>query len=1133
MNRIDTFFGSAALVAAAVVMSANSAFAAMLDLAGVDKTVTDVAELSAYDGLANSSETQATLTFNLADGEVQTYGGFISGNIRLVKDGGKSRLTLTAANAYTGGTLIKKGILVAANALACGDVAKSVEIESRVTVADGTHPELGPWCTLQIDVSGFANPIILPAGTDHPRWIGNTFIDHCLCVTNGGISIDSPISGGRFTFMATKQYSPNSDGLIIAGDVTFNGPITCTGISIYAGTSGNNSIHFRGAVTNSIGNITGGTWRFFPTLRFYSPQNQFNGTSFTGAYRYLRAEADNVFNGLDSIASDTSERGRLYLQGHDVTIGRVRCASATSDPAHENQTIYGGTGAGKMSMLRMRGGEDTVSNFRFVENLSLEWDPTGNYTFTATSNRTSTLTGQVIVRRGTFSLEGGHTMGSLSGVKVFSGATFRVSADSSINAAAVVRAESGATLDIAGDVSVAGLKVGTTCLSAGDYAAGTHSGLTIVGAGTLHVTAQLGEEWETTQGVIYPYVYPLYIADVATSNSIDEVEFSMIETPGAAESPMRYETFSGSAHTGTIVKRGDGTLTFDRNISTFTGPVHVEDGVAIGVCSNCFGSAPYAGQSDNQRIYVHSGATLVMDAIGNKPVTAEYNAIYYEGDGYPGMGGAYVFRNGEAADGESYWQAGVSSRAVGTTRIYVDFPAGGTARLNWGPASDFSLNGQDVLMYGRTVDSCFGANPHPIKDIGNLVISNMTMEVGGSSGALLAKNGSVSTIRFCGGSRWFWNSTSDWPGQTATTFIDDMEYMDLRNWLGSGTKFLRGGIEPWGADGATKLNWYYGPMVLNDDFRMSNYYSPRTRGEYSWSLGCTFSAKVSGPKGFRPWFNPAKNKLCGDAMRLNLLNNKNDFEGGIVLDNSSLGVYGATAVPSQDGAGIVSITNGYVYFGRVVESAAFTNAWVNFTMPVTEFVNGGAVTNGTGAFKGLVKKGTGTLDYNSQMGGDCLDLQSGTVKFNTQYREAYTGDNAGAAPGGYAAALPVFTTLKGTAGSLDLSGVGGSWTVANIEGSPSVTNGNLTVTGNWTVDAAAVGAATVKVSGTLTFGADATMSVVGDLNAIRPRPRGGFLVAKAASIVGQPRMINGGGWVLVVVGGELRIAKPGFTISIR
>ncbi len=1096
MHITKRLFLAAAMAAGFV----GSVQAADLDLNGVDRTVTDVAELAGYDCVTNSSDTLATLTFDLADGEVQSYGGLISGNIRLVKLGSKSKLALTAANTYTGGTQIGTagtagGVIIAGNARACGDVAKSVEIKSRAT-ALASNPALGPWCTLQIDASGFANPIILPTGTDAPRWAGNTFIDHSLFVTNGGISIDSPISGGRFTFLAAKTYS-TENGSPIAEDVTFNGPITCTGISIYAGTSNNSSIHFRGAVTNSIGTIAGGSWKLFPTLRFYSSQNQFNGTSFIGAYKYIHAQADNVFNGLDAISSGKGERGRLYLNGHDVTIGRVLCASETVASTHENQTVYGGTEA--TSVLRMRGGEDTVSNFRFVQNLSLVWDPTGDYTFTATSNRTSTLTGEVIVRRGTFSLEGGHTMGSLSGVRVLSGATFKVAADSSINAAVVVRAESGATLDIAGDVSVAGVRVNSHYLPVGDYSAGTYSGLIVAGAGTLHVTEQPGDEWETTQGVVYPYVYPLYIADIAASSSIDEVTFQKIESAGAAADAVSYADFVGSARTGTIVKRGDGTLTFNQDISTFTGPVHVEDGVAIGVCSKCFGSTDTSISAENRRTYVHSGATLVMDAVGNSPSSPENNAVYYEGDGHPGMGGAYVFRNGDTASGTSNWQPGVASRAVGPTRLYVDLPSGGISGLTFSPKSDFSLEGQDVIMYGRTIGSQFSANPQPIQNIGNLVVSNMTMMIGGSDGGLLAKYGSASTIRFCGGSRWIWYSTSDQTGQTATTFVDDMEYAQIGRYSGNGF-----GIDPWGADGATKRNWYYGPTVLNNHFRLRNY-SVNNRS------GCTFAAKVGGNGGFRPYQNYGRN------TRINLLNDNNDFKGGIVLNEGSLGVYGAKAVPSHEGAGIVSITNGYVYFGRTLESASVTNAWVDFTMPVTEFVNGGAVTNGTGVFKGLVKKGTGTLDYNSQMGGDYLDLQGGTVAFKTQYRDAYTGDNASAAPSGYAAALPVFTTLKGTAGALDLAGA--SWTVANVEGSPAVTNGNLSVTGAWAVDASSIGNP-VRVSGTLSFGQSATVTLADGFESERS-----VLLAKAAAIDGMPQLVGGNGWQLIVSDGELRLAS--------
>ena len=108
MNKIKQMV--VAVIATAIALLTNAVFAASLDLNGAARTVTDVSELAAYDGVTNSSGGDpATLTFNLADGQVQTYGGVISGNIMLVKQGGKSKLTLTGSNTYTGGTRIDGG----------------------------------------------------------------------------------------------------------------------------------------------------------------------------------------------------------------------------------------------------------------------------------------------------------------------------------------------------------------------------------------------------------------------------------------------------------------------------------------------------------------------------------------------------------------------------------------------------------------------------------------------------------------------------------------------------------------------------------------------------------------------------------------------------------------------------------------------------------------------------------------------------------------------------------------------------------------------------------------------------------------------------------------------------------------
>ena len=638
------------------------------------------------------------------------------------------------------------------------------------------------------------------------------------------------------------------------------------------------------------------------------------------------------------------------------------------------------------------------------------------------------------------------------------------------------------------------------------------------------------------------YIAPFYVVDIASggSNSIDEVMFKMVESAGASvTTDVSYAMFTASDHTGTIIKRGGGTLTLNKDLSKFTGPVHVEDGVAIGMCSNCFGRTIHGNGNVNQRTYVHSGATLVMDAVGNQPASPEANAVWYEGNGYPGLGGAFVARNGETAGGTSRWQMGCNSRVLSSARVYLDVPSGGTVAISYGgntgqPASNFTAIWQDLFIHGRDVGSVFRLAEANITDIQNLVISNMTLDVAGKTCALVpCRDNGRSTVRFTGGSRWLLQTTDNQNNvqnkQTETLYIDDLEYI---RFIGGTRDDYNYGVNPWGVTDGTTNNWWCGPVVLNDHIRMFNNYSEKNTSSSKRNFGITFSERVSGPMGFRPYVT-SSGAAWGDGLRLNLLYPTNTFEGGIVLDGGSLGVWAEKAVPSQEGAGLVSITNGYVYFGRKGRAPS-TAKWVDFTMPVTEFVGVGAVTNGTGVWRGLVKKGEGVLDYNSQLGGAYLDLQGGIVKFNAQYRGEYTGGNAPYAPDGYVAALPTFTKLKGSTGMLDLAGVAESpvnYTVVDMEGTPSVTNGNLTVTGLWTLDAATLGESVAQFSGTLAFGTGSRVIVSGDIESV-PRQVGGFLVAKANNVENLPRT-NYKGWGLFENGGEIRLCRTGFSIFVR
>ena len=152
-----------------------------------------------------------------------------------------------------------------------------------------------------------------------------------------------------------------------------------------------------------------------------------------------------------------------------------------------------------------------------------------------------------------------------------------------------------------------------------------------------------GTGWTAMNGVAYAYTFPLYTATVAdgASNGVSEVTFKMKTAADAAEEDVTYAEFVGSERTGTILKRGGGTLVFDRDIKSFDGPVFVGEGVAIGTCSNCFGKVSASSDRAQQRVYVFKGATLVMDDAKCKMRHAERVSVRYEGEGYPGWGGAW------------------------------------------------------------------------------------------------------------------------------------------------------------------------------------------------------------------------------------------------------------------------------------------------------------------------------------------------------------------------------------------------------------------------------------------------------------------------------------------------------------
>ena len=612
----------------------------------------------------------------------------------------------------------------------------------------------------------------------------------------------------------------------------------------------------------------------------------------------------------------------------------------------------------------------------------------------------------------------------------------------------------------------------------------------------------------------YTYKYPTYVVTMAegTSNSLKDVtSITKYASADAEGVPATYDEFK-VATTGSLVKRGPGILTLDESLNDYGGEVQIEEGVAIACVSNALGSTG----TDVKYTYIHNGATLVADTRG-QIAKQDKKSYRYEGEGAPGMGGALVFRSGEVQT-SSYWLWQASPRPTAPAKVYFDLRSGASANTTYGSdsnnnkcATDVKFEGKDMLLYGRTPGAKFYLNASTAYDIGHLVVSNLTVELAGNS-ASLAFKGTDPEIRFAAGSRYaitkFQSINKTEGNHTARFVVDGMEYMQL----GRTDTTTNNGAYAY-ADMEQKKNWWHGPVVLKSNLYLYN--------STTSIQGFTYEKKVSGPGGIRSWFSDGKNQ--GKKMFVNLMGTDSDFKGGIVLADSTLMVWRNGAVPAQEDAGLVSITNGTIAFCRQPEATA----WETYQMPNTEFVGNGTVTNGTGRWRALVKKGAGTLDYDSQMGGGTLDLESGVVKFNTAYRANYEGEE------GFVAALPAFDAIKGTAGTLDVANLAENYTVASLVDTPSISNANVTVTDGWTVSAAALAAGKVATfSGDLTFGDGATFAAT-DLDQL-PTKAGGYVFARAKSVKGFPTYV-GDKWCAEVDadGKTIRLKRNGLMIFLR
>ncbi len=500
MNKIKHMM--VAVVASAIAVLTNVVFAASRDLNGAAITVTDVAELAAYDGVTNSSGGDpATLTFDVATD--MAYAGTISGNIKVVKEG-TGMLDLSGDSTYTGGTVINQGRLMASSLTAFGAATGAIQVNSdcqqtsmasnKVTCvvfnAAGTF-------AYPINTSAWTNPSEGPLGAAGQR-------QYNVAVTVRGVTLSGKITGGGLSVhFGGLNWEAKADQPTGSGELTISGDIDC----------GEGTCHFGSWATaiNATGKVTAlgiyqnsGNSNWPPVWALGHSGNSIGvidiGGGATSGDRSLTASAADALGGATVYSGNGNrDRSNSVKISADQTVesfsmnpaGSYAGGSlASSDGRH----YISATAAATVTMIgtNNRTNDWLLTDGGASKAMSLVWNPTGDYTYTCVGHE-NTIHGTITVRRGTFEVGDSCSFPNATAVNIASGATLSLS-NGALSPSIAIEAETGATLDLAGDITAEHVKIGDHYLSAKDFSAGNYKGLTITGAGKLYVTTKPGGE---------------------------------------------------------------------------------------------------------------------------------------------------------------------------------------------------------------------------------------------------------------------------------------------------------------------------------------------------------------------------------------------------------------------------------------------------------------------------------------------------------------------------------------------------------------------------------------------------------------------------------------------------------------
>ena len=587
------------------------------------------------------------------------------------------------------------------------------------------------------------------------------------------------------------------------------------------------------------------------------------------------------------------------------------------------------------------------------------------------------------------------------------------------------------------------------------------------------------------------------LLSVSAMSAMSETEYGYdpsdakiyIATVPAGETNALTEAAAGVLNGGGVtnfVKRGEGLLVSNRDITSYTGGIVIENGI--------FRSEPNVQANDTVGklsgggdIWVLDGATMELRSPGMYSTHMTGKTTHIAGRGFGGRGALVGCSDNKNQAGATF----------GTT-IKLEADALVCNEAGSGVWCLLACNGCTVDFNSKTLH-VGGAGDVGFHDVPTL--KNMP-----NPGTAIVSEGYG--VRFQRQNKGTWNLWHTYCGielKESSRLLMNSVFASNFGWP---ITMQRGsGIHVRETAGTWAVNTSYNIITGDEKIYLND--SDRNFIQFNNATDFLFIKRRITGGGLQ-----VKTYTAGAGLYLS--NRNNDFTNGIVATSCSINILTNGAVPAAGAA--LSLTNAYaVFHSSEAYSLPPLNAYGNCA--VTNYVG----FSPSGAWREAVTKtGTGTLRYATLVGAPCLDVRGGTVKLESV--------------GG---ALPVFGKLGGTRnGTIDFGG--NAYSISGISGSPCVTGcPTLTVASSWAIDAASLedfggGLAT---DGALAF-SDGVVISVENCGAVGRRQRSWVLATAADGITGMLGCIGSvNGWSVQksADGKTLSLVSPpaGFKCIIR